>query len=148
MLHARVSLRQAPPSAWKPALHAVIAQAPQAVPPAAQVWEPVPFEIAQAREPDGLLHDCAAVEAPQRPTSVGVQPWEVMSVPHEAVEGVQLWEAGGAPPVQSALPTVSPKLFTQVTLRVWVPELASTRHEPARVCAPLEGVRLHIALRV
>jgi hypothetical protein len=57
----------------------------------------VPFATAQARDPAGLLHACAEVDAPQRPTSVGVQAWEVMSVPHEALEGVQLCDVGGAP---------------------------------------------------
>jgi hypothetical protein len=57
-LQLRVSGRHAPDSTWKPALQLVGAHVLHAVPPAAQLCEPVPFAIAQLCEPAGLEHDC------------------------------------------------------------------------------------------
>ena len=111
---------------------------------------PVPLVIAQLREPTGLEQLCAVVDAPQRPVSVGVQAWLVTTVPHElgVPVGVQPCVALGALPVHSPLSTVSPKLFTQVTDRLWLPLDPSHVHDAERDWDPLAAVSRQVALRL
>ena len=149
-LQLRVSGRHAPDSTWKPALQLVGAHVLHAVPPAAQLCEPVPFAIAQLCEPAGLVHACdVAGAAPHTAVFVGVHACDVTSVPQLAVvAGVQLCEAAGCALTQFELATVSPKLFTHVTARDCEPLFAFQSHDAVRDCEPLDAVKLHVLVRV